>query len=181
MSAKLECITGCMFSGKSEELVRRLRRAVFAKQKVIAIKPMIDNRYSSSDIASHAGSTFPCVAIPDCDEILTITENASVIGIDEAQFFTDRLIPVVRTLLQRGKRVIIAGLDMDSKGVPFEPIPYFMATADDLVKVSAICTSCGEAATHTHRTSHTQGRILVGADRDYVALCRQCWTAAQEG
>ena len=170
----IEVIAGCMFSGKTEELIRRLRRAKIAKQKVIVFKPSIDNRYSEEQIVSHSEQALPSVIINDASEIITLAQEAQVIGIDEAQFFDDNLIEVVNQLADNGKRVIIAGLDMDYKAVPFEPMPKLLAVAEYITKTHAICMKCGNPADRTQRNSTSGERVLVGASGTYEARCRKC-------
>ena len=183
----LEVIVGCMFSGKSEELTRRLKRAKIAGQSVIAFKPKIDDRYSSNEIASHSGQTFESFPISKSLDIAYYISShmpdAEVIGIDEAQFFDDQLISIVE-ILSRKQRVLVAGLDMDYKGNPFGPIPHLMAVSDSVSKLTAICVSkdsfgriCGEPATRSYRlSSKDSGNIVqVGAVDSYQARCRKCW------
>ncbi|MCF8240006.1 MAG: thymidine kinase [Melioribacteraceae bacterium] len=170
----IEVIAGCMFSGKTEELIRRLRRAQIAKQKVIVFKPMIDNRYSSNEIVSHSAQTLPSEIIESSEEILLKSKNAHVIGIDEAQFFGIELIDICNELANEGKRVIVAGLDQDYKGVPFEPMPQLLAIAEYITKTLAICVECGNPADKTQRKIHSDERVLVGASDSYEARCRKC-------
>ncbi|MCK9279621.1 MAG: thymidine kinase [Melioribacteraceae bacterium] len=170
----IEVITGCMFSGKTEELIRRLRRAQIAKQNVIIFKPAIDKRYSSTSIVSHSELSLPSVMIEKPEEIIHLSEDAYVIGIDEAQFFDNTLIDVVEELANSGKRVVIAGLDQDYRGIPFEPIPQLLARAEFITKTLAICVACGNPADKTQRKTATQERVLVGASDSYEARCRKC-------
>jgi thymidine kinase len=178
-SGRIEVITGPMFSGKSEELIRRLRRATFAKQRIQCFKPNIDNRYNVTDIASHSKLTFSAKTVQTTGELKTIAgiclNNFDVIGIDEAQFFGDELISFSIELARAGKRVIIAGLDTTFAGEPFHPIPELMAIADEVIKLSAVCVKCGEPAIHSQRLSTDTSRVLVGADTLYEARCRQCF------
>ncbi|MFZ1517354.1 MAG: thymidine kinase [Ignavibacteriaceae bacterium] len=170
----IEVIAGCMFSGKTEELIRRLRRAKIAKQKVIIFKPNIDTRYSSNSIVSHSEQSLPSILIKDVNEILDLVEDAQVIGIDEAQFFSSDLVNVCNQLADEGKRVIVAGLDMDYRGVPFEPIPQLLSIAEYITKPLAICVECGNPADRTQRKTHSSERVIVGAADVYEARCRKC-------
>lgn len=170
----IEVITGCMFSGKTEELIRRLRRAKIAKQKVVIFKPIIDTRYSSNAIVSHSEQSLPSILIKDVNEILDLVEDAQVIGIDEAQFFSNDLINVCNKLADEGKRVIVAGLDMDYKGIPFEPIPQLLSIAEYITKSLAICVVCGNPADRTQRKTSSSERVVVGAADVYEARCRKC-------
>ncbi len=170
----IEVITGCMFSGKTEELIRRLRRAKIAKQKVVIFKPNIDTRYSNNSIVSHSEQSLPSILIKDVKEILDLIEDAQVIGIDEAQFFSSDLIDVCNTLADDGKRVIVAGLDMDYKGIPFEPMPQILSVAEYITKSLAICVECGNPADRTQRKTTSSERVIVGAADVYEARCRKC-------
>jgi thymidine kinase len=170
----IEVIAGCMFSGKTEELIRRLRRAKIAKLNVKIFKPRIDNRYSEGDIVSHSEQSMPSILVENATEILEYTENAQVIGIDEAQFFNNDLIDVCNKLANQGKRVIVAGLDQDYRGIPFEPIPQLLAVAEYITKSLAICVSCGNPADKTQRKVVSAERVLVGAADSYEARCRKC-------
>ncbi|HEX9251407.1 MAG TPA: thymidine kinase [Ignavibacteriaceae bacterium] len=170
----IEVITGCMFSGKTEELIRRLRRAKIAKQKVVIFKPNIDTRYSTNSIVSHSEQSLPSILIKDVKEILDLIEDAQVIGIDEAQFFSNDLIDVCNKLADDGKRVIVAGLDMDYRGVPFEPMPQILSVAEYITKSLAICVECGNPADRTQRKTTSSERVVVGAADVYEARCRKC-------
>lgn len=170
----IEVIAGCMFSGKTEELIRRLRRAKIAKQKVVIFKPNIDTRYSTNSIVSHSEQSLPSILIKDVKEILDLVEDAQVIGIDEAQFFSNNLIDVCNKLADDGKRVIVAGLDMDYRGVPFEPIPQILSVAEYITKTLAICVECGSPADRTQRKTTSSERVIVGAADVYEARCRKC-------
>jgi len=170
----IEVITGCMFSGKTEELIRRLRRAKIAKQKVVIFKPNIDTRYSTNSIVSHSDQSLPSILIKDVKEILDLVEDAQVIGIDEAQFFSADLINVCNKLADDGKRVIVAGLDMDFRGVPFEPMPQILCVAEYITKSLAICVECGNPADRTQRKTTSSERVIVGAADVYEARCRKC-------
>ncbi len=173
-SGWIEVITGCMFSGKTEELIRRLRRAKIAKQKVVIFKPIIDTRYSNNSIVSHSEQSLPSVLIKDVKEILDLVEDAQVVGIDEAQFFSNDIISVCNKLADDGKRVIVAGLDMDYRGVPFEPIPQLLSVAEYITKSLAICVECGNPADRTQRKTASSERVIVGAADLYEARCRKC-------
>ncbi len=170
----IEVITGCMFSGKTEELIRRLRRAKIAKQKVVIFKPNIDTRYSNNSIVSHSEQSLPSILIKDVNEILDLVEDAQVIGIDEAQFFSNDLINVCNKLADEGKRVIVAGLDMDYRGIPFEPMPQLLSVAEYITKSLAICVVCGNPADRTQRKTVSSERVIVGASDLYEARCRKC-------
>ena len=170
----IEVIAGCMFSGKTEELIRRLRRAKIAKQSVLIFKPKIDIRYSKDKIVSHSEQSLPSVLVETSQEILAQSKDAQVIGIDEAQFFTNDLVDIVEQLANNGKRVIIAGLDQDYTGKPFEPIPQLLATAEYITKTLAICVNCGNPADKTQRKIASSERVLVGATDSYEARCRKC-------
>jgi len=170
----IEVIAGCMFSGKTEELIRRLRRAKIAKQKVVIFKPNIDTRYSTNSIVSHSEQSLPSILIKDVKEILDLVEDAQVIGIDEAQFFSSDLVNVCNQLADDGKRVIVAGLDMDYRGVPFEPIPQILSVAEYITKTLAICVECGNPADRTQRKTSSSERVIVGAADVYEARCRKC-------
>ncbi len=170
----IEVIAGCMFSGKTEELIRRLRRATIAKQKVKIFKPKIDNRYSSSDIVSHSEQSLPSILIDDINEVLNSSYDADVIGIDEAQFFSSDIVNVCNQLANNGKRIIIAGLDQDYRGIPFEPMPQLLAIAEYITKTLAICMVCGNPADKTQRKTESAERVIVGAADIYEARCRKC-------
>ena len=176
----IEVITGCMFSGKTEELIRRLRRAQIARQKVKIFKPVIDVRYSDKSIVSHSEQSLPSILINDIKEIFTFMEDAQVIGIDEAQFFSGDIVNVCNELANSGKRVIVAGLDQDFKGVPFEPMPQLLAIAEYITKTLAICLVCGNPADRTQRKTHSGERVIVGAADVYEARCRKCHTIPSE-
>jgi thymidine kinase len=170
----IEVIAGCMFSGKTEELIRRLRRAQIARQNVKIFKPKIDTRFSDSSIVSHSEQSLPSVLIDDINEVLTLGKDAQVIGIDEAQFFSSDIIKVCNELANNGKRVIIAGLDQDFKGIPFEPMPQLLAIAEYITKTLAICVVCGNPADKTQRKTISEERVIVGASDIYEARCRKC-------
>jgi thymidine kinase len=170
----IEVITGCMFSGKTEELIRRLRRAQIAKQRVKIFKPRIDARYSQESIVSHNDQSLPSILIDDIIEVLKHSDDAQVIGIDEAQFFNESIVHICNSLASKGKRVIVAGLDMDYTGKPFEPIPQLLATAEYITKQHAICVVCGNPADKTQRKTSESERVIVGAADIYEARCRKC-------
>ncbi len=170
----IEVIAGCMFSGKTEELIRRLRRATIAKQKVKIFKPKIDTRYSASDIVSHSEQSLPSILIEDINEVLNSSDDADVIGIDEAQFFSNDIVSICNKLANRGKRIIIAGLDQDYRGIPFEPMPQLLAIAEYITKTLAICMVCGNPADKTQRKTQSAERVIVGAADIYEARCRKC-------
>lgn len=174
----IEVICGSMFSGKTEELIRRLKRAQFANQKIEIFKPEVDTRYSDMDVVSHDLHSIPCTPVKDPARMLETAEDTQVIGIDEAQFFDDSLINVAQELANRGKRVIIAGLDTDFKGKPFGPIPALMAVAEDVQKVHAICVKCGNLANHSHRLTKSHQLVVLGEKDVYEPLCRQCYNEA---
>ena len=176
-SGWIEAITGCMFSGKSEELIRRLRRARIARQQVLAFKPRIDNRYGEDFIASHSEQHVPCLQIDAAEEILALVRpDTEVVGIDEAQFVGPRLVEVCQVLADRGVRVIVAALDQDYRGVPWQPIPELLAVAEYVTKVLAICMVCGSPASRTQRKVAGCGRVLIGSGDAYEARCRRCHT-----
>lgn len=164
-----------MFSGKTEELIRRLRRAQIAKQEVSIFKPRIDTRYSPEHIVSHSDQSIVSHPVDDASEILTLGLEAQVIGVDEAQFFKPNLVDVCETLAGRGKRVIVAGLDQDYRGKPFEPIPQLLAVAEYITKTLAICVVCGNPADRTQRKTHQHDRVVIGAKDIYEARCRRCF------
>ena len=169
---------GSMFSGKTEELIRRMKRAKFAKQKVEIFKPSIDTRYSDQDVVSHDQNVIPSTPIDSSASILLLASDIDVVGIDEAQFLDMGLVDVCNELANRGVRVIIAGLDMDYKGVPFGPIPALCAVADDVTKVHAICVKCGNLAYLSHRLVQNDRRVLLGETSEYEPLCRECYQKA---
>ena len=168
----IEVVAGCMFSGKTEELIRRLKRAQIAKLKVKVFKPRIDKRYADKEIVSHNEQSLPSIVIDDAEEILELSNDAQVIGIDEAQFFKNNVVEVCEKLANNGKRVIIAGLDQDYKGIPFEPMPQLLAIAEYITKTLAICVVCGNPANRTQRKIKSSERVVVGASDSYEARCR---------
>lgn len=179
-SGSIEVICGSMFSGKTEELIRRLRRAEIARQRVAIFKPAIDTRYGNDHIVSHNEQKLRSEAVRTATEILDKVGDAQVIGIDEGQFFTDDLVTVCNTLAESGRRVIVAGLDMDYRGKPFEPMPQLMATAEQVTKTQAICMKCGEPASYTQRLTASRDRVVVGAKETYEARCRACFEPPEE-
>ena len=175
---RIEVVCGSMFSGKTEELIRRLRRAQFAHQRVEIFKPAIDVRYSEEDVVSHDQNHIHSTPIDSSASILLLSSDIDVVGIDEAQFLDMGLIDVCNELAYRGIRVIIAGLDMDYKGVPFGPMPGLCAIADDVTKVHAICVKCGNLAYVSHRKVANDRRVLLGETGEYEPLCRECYQKA---
>jgi len=174
----IEVITGSMFSGKTEELLRRLKRARIANQKVEIFKPKIDNRYSDENVVSHDNNVIHSTPVDSSGNILLLTGNIDVIGIDEAQFFDNGLTDVCINLANQGIRVIVAGLDMDFKGIPFGPIPELMAIAEYVTKVHAICMRCGDLAHFSHRLTDDEKTIMLGEKQEYEPLCRSCFVEA---
>ena len=175
---RIEVICGSMFSGKTEELIRRMKRAKFAKQRVEIFKPTVDTRYSDEDVVSHDQNAIHSTPIDASGAILLLASDIDVVGIDEAQFLDDGLVDVCNELANRGVRVIIAGLDMDYKGVPFGPIPALCAIADEVTKVHAICVRCGALAYVSHRLVNNDHRVLLGEKEEYEPLCRDCYQKA---
>ena len=172
---RIEVICGSMFSGKTEELIRRMKRAKLAKQKVEIFKPSIDIRYSDEDVVSHDHNSITSTPSDSSASILLLSSDIDVVGIDEAQFLDQHLPEVCNELANRGVRVIVAGLDMDYKGVPFGPIPSLCAIADDVTKVHAICVRCGALAYVSHRLVDNDKRVLLGETGEYEPLCRECY------
>lgn len=174
----IEVICGSMFSGKTEELIRRLKRAKFAKQKVEIFKPQIDTRYDEVKVVSHQGSEIHSTPVPSSANILLMVNDVDVVGIDEAQFFDEELPNVCRQLADMGIRVIAAGLDLDYTGKPFGPMPDLLATAEYVTKVHAICLRCGNLAYVSHRTISNDKLVLLGETDSYEPLCRECFNKA---
>ena len=172
---RIEVVCGSMFSGKTEELIRRMKRAQFAQQKVEIFKPAIDTRYSDDDVVTHEGVSIHSTPVDNSSSILLLGNECDVIGIDEAQFFDDHLVEVCNELAGKGVRVIVAGLDMDFRGVPFGPMPALCAIADDVMKVHAICVRCGAQAYVSHRKVQDEKRVLLGEVNEYEPLCRVCY------
>jgi thymidine kinase len=172
----IEVITGSMFSGKSEELIRRLRRAIIARQRVQVFKPAVDERYAAAQVVSHSRWRLEAERVAKAAEILDrLDPRTEVVGIDEAQFFDGDLVRVAGHLADLGKRVILAGLDMDFRGEPFGPMPELMAVAEEVEKVHAICARCGAPASYTQRLTQAQEQVVVGAADIYEARCRHCF------
>jgi len=179
MVGRIEVITGGMFCGKTEEMIRRLRRAKYGRKPVAAYKPAKDSRYHLTDVVSHAGAAFEAVPVQSSAELLkqaSMLGPGAVIGIDEAQFFDLDLVDVVRALATAGQRVIIAGLDLDFAGKPFGPMPLLMAEAEEVFKVHAVCLVCGGDATRSQRITASTETVLVGGAKDYEARCRAHWS-----
>ena len=175
---RIEVICGSMFSGKTEELIRRMKRAKFAKQKVEIFKPAIDTRYSDEDVVSHDHNAIPSTPIDASASILLLSSDIDVVGIDEAQFLDESLVDVCNQLANRCVRVIIAGLDMDFQGVPFGPIPALCAVAGEVTNVHAICVKCGALADGSHRLVKNDRRVMLGEAQEYEPLCRACYQQA---
>ena len=174
----IEVICGSMFSGKTEELIRRLKRARFAKQKVEIFKPHIDTRYSVEEVVSHDSNSIHSTPVTSSGNIMLLVSDVDVVGIDEAQFFDDNLVDVCNKLADQGIRVIVAGLDMDFRGKPFGPIPHIMACAEYVTKVHAICVKCGNLAHYSHRLTDADKLVLLGETDVYEPLCRGCYGKA---
>ncbi|MBU0508187.1 thymidine kinase [bacterium] len=175
----IEVICGPMFSGKTEELIRRLVRAQIARQNVEIFKPQIDQRYAKTEIVSHSQMVIPSRLIESPYDILEHAREADVVGVDEAQFLGLNLVEVVQQLADEGKRIIIAGLDTDYRGMPFEPIPQLLCIAEYIDKTLAICVQCGNPAKHTQRIIESSERVLVGAREAYEPRCRKCFVPPQ--
>ena len=171
----IEVVCGSMFSGKTEELLRRIKRAKFANQKILLVKPSIDVRYSAKNVVSHQGTSQDAVMVNNAEEILDVWKNEKVVAIDEAQFFDDSILAVCNKLSKSGVRVIVAGLDMDYLGNPFGPIPNLLAIAEYVTKVHAICVSCGNLAQFSHRIVNNDEQVVLGAVEEYEPLCRTCF------
>lgn len=171
----IEVICGSMFSGKTEELIRRLKRAQFAKQKVEIFKPAVDTRYHDADVVSHDSNSIRSTPVPSSSTILLLASDVQVVGIDEAQFFDEGLTAVCDQLANSGVRVIVAGLDMDYQGKPFGPIPELLAIAEHVTKVHAICMRCGNLANHSHRITEEESLVVLGESSNYEPLCRDCF------
>lgn len=171
----IEVISGSMFSGKTEELIRRLKRAMLASEQVEIFKPLLDNRYSLSKVVSHDANEIPSHGVESAVEIIPLSKDFDVVGIDEAQFLGSELVEVVNQLANNGKRVIVAGLDMDFKGTPFEPMDQLMAIAEYVTKVHAVCMQCGNMASFSYRLNDKEEKIVIGEQGTYMALCRSCF------
>jgi thymidine kinase len=174
----IEVICGSMFSGKTEELIRRLKRAEFAQQKVEIFKPAVDVRYDENDVVSHQGTSITSTPVESASSILLMVSDVDVVGIDEAQFFDNELPSVCQKLANSGIRVVVAGLDMDFLGNPFGPMPALMANAEYVSKVHAICLSCGDLAQFSFRKTNNNAIVLLGETNEYAPLCRKCYTEA---
>lgn len=177
---RIEVVCGSMFSGKTEELLRRVNRARIARQRVEIYKPVIDTRYSEDEVVSHDSNAVISTPVENSQAILLLSSEADVVGIDEAQFFDDGLVDVCNQLADAGKRVIIAGLDMDFKGNPFGPMPALCAIAEDVTKVHAICVRCGNLAHISHRIVAGDKQVMLGELQEYEPLCRHCYNALKE-
>lgn len=177
---RIETICGSMFSGKTEELIRRLKRAKFARQRVEIFKPAIDTRYSEQEVVSHDSTAIASTPVDSSASILLFTSEIEVVGIDEAQFFDMGLVDVCNELANSGIRVIVAGLDMDFKGTPFGPMPGLCAIAEEVSKVHAICVKCGNLANFSHRTVKNDKQFLLGETEQYEPLCRHCYSEAMQ-
>ncbi len=176
----IEVICGSMFSGKTEELIRRMKRAQYAKQKVEIFKPEIDTRYDAVKVVSHEGNSIHSTPVPASSHILLLASDVEVVGIDEAQFFDAGLVDVCNQLADNGVRVIVAGLDMDYLGKPFGPIPALLAIAEHVTKVHAICMRCGNIANHSYRITDEEALVLLGETNNYEPLCRDCFVVAKK-
>ncbi|MGB1042403.1 MAG: thymidine kinase [Tenacibaculum sp.] len=174
----IEVICGSMFSGKTEELIRRLKRAQFAKQRVEIFKPAVDTRYDDEEVVSHNDSRIRSTPVPASANIRLLANNVDVVGIDEAQFFDDEIVAVCNDLANRGVRVIVAGLDMDFKGQPFGPMPALMATAEYVTKVHAVCTRTGNLAHYSYRKAQSEDLVLLGETQEYEPLSRAAYYKA---
>lgn len=171
----IEVICGSMFSGKTEELIRRLNRALIARQKVEIFKPAMDLRYHKSKVISHNENFIRSTPVQSSDDILKLSGNCDVVGIDEVQFFDQQIVQVANALARSGKRVVLAGLDMDFEGNPFDPMPQLMAVAEYVTKVHAICMKCGELASYSLRLSDSKEKVMIGEMNSYEARCRKCF------
>lgn len=171
----IEVVCGSMFSGKTEELIRRLKRAIIANKSVEIFKPEIDIRYAEQEVVSHDKNKIRSTPVSHSENILLLSEGIEVVGIDEAQFFDMELVNVCEKLAMKGTRVIVAGLDMDFKGKPFGPIPYLLSIADYITKVHAICVVCGDIAVHSYRTTNSDKTVLLGEKESYEPRCRKCF------
>ena len=177
---RVEVICGSMFSGKTEELIRRMKRAQFARQRVEIFKPSIDTRYDVVNVVTHEGVSIPSTPVDNSASIVLLSSNCDVVGIDEAQFFDDNIVDVCNELANRGVRVIVAGLDLDYTGSPFGPMPALCAIADEVSKVHAICVKCGALAYVSHRTIRgNTNQVMLGEKEEYEPLCRECYRAAR--
>ncbi|MEQ6121815.1 thymidine kinase [Reichenbachiella sp. MALMAid0571] len=171
----IEVICGSMFSGKTEELIRRMNRALIARQKVEIFKPAVDTRYHQTEVVSHNENSIRSTPVQFANDILLLAGNSDVVGIDEAQFFDQEIVSVTRKLANKGKRVIVAGLDMDFKGEPFGAMPALMSIAEFVTKVHAICMKCGGVASYSHRLLNSDEKVMLGERETYEARCRNCF------
>jgi thymidine kinase len=176
----IEVICGSMFSGKTEELIRRLNRAKIARQRVQIFKPALDKRYHEENIVSHNDNSIRSIPVGFSSEITLLAQDCEVVGLDEAQFFDEEIVKVCNALADSGKRVIVAGLDMDYMGKPFGCMPQLMATAEYVTKVHAICMVCGEVASHSYRLTSSDARVLLGEADHYEARCRRCFNLGEQ-
>lgn len=176
----IEVICGSMFSGKTEELIRRLNRARIARQKVEVFKPAVDTRYDEEDVVSHDEKKTRSIPVQSASQILFYAEDFEVVGIDEAQFFDNELVNVCNRLAEKGKRVLVSGLDMDFKGNPFGPMPALMAVAEYVTKVHAVCIRCGNPANYSHRTVVNEKLVMLGETESYEPLCRKCFIDSKQ-
>ncbi len=174
----IEVICGSMFSGKTEELIRRLKRAQFAQQSVEIFKPLVDTRYAEEDVVSHDQNSIRCTPVESSSNILLLADGVDVVGLDEAQFFDEGIVEVCNKLANSGSRVIVAGLDMDFKGKPFGPMPNLMATAEYVTKVHAICVKTGNLAHHSHRKNANEKLVMLGEEQEYEPLSRAAFNKA---
>lgn len=175
LPGRIEVICGSMFSGKTEELIRRINRVKIARQKIIIFKPTIDIRYSKENVVSHNKNSIGSTPVENSASILLLYQDADVVAIDEAQFFDSGIVEVCNTLANNGVRVIVAGLDMDYMGKPFGPIPELCAIADDVYKTRAICVNCGNLANYSYRIALEKDQVLLGEKQEYQPLCRRCY------
>ena len=175
LSGSIEVICGCMFSGKTEELIRRLKRARIARQRVRIVKPALDDRYAADAVVSHDAGRLDCIPMADAQAILADVVDEEVVGIDEAQFFGEELVEVVQALAKRGLRVIVAGLDMDYRAQPFGPMPALLAIAESVTKLAAVCVRCGAEAHFSYRLTGSEQTVMVGAAEAYEPRCRSCY------
>lgn len=176
----IEVICGPMFSGKTEELIRRIRRAQIARQSVVVLKPFLDTRYDSDHLVSHNSQRVPSMQVRTSEEVIELGRQSDVVGIDEVQFLDSGIVAAIEQLANLGKRVIVAGLDMDYRGEPFEPVPQLLARAEYITKTLAICMVCGQPASRSQRLVRGDERILVGSTDTYEARCRACFRAPEE-
>lgn len=171
----IEVICGSMFSGKTEELMRRLKRATIARLKVEVFKPETDTRYSETDVVSHDRNALACTPVAHSSNVMLLSSDVDVVGIDEAQFFDAGIVDVCQSLADQGVRVIISGLDMDFRRLPFDPMPQLIAIADTVTKVHAVCVGCGAPANYSYRLVEGDARVLLGEQAEYAPLCRCCY------